>query len=239
VTKPTPRPDHDTAAPDLALVRLLHLASPTLPIGAYSYSQGLEWAVGAGTVRDVATAQRWIGDLLAHVVPRGDAAIVLRLLHAAMREDWQACARWNAFVRATRETLELSAESEQAGHSLLRLAEDLALLDASAVAVLPRFAPATLPAAYALTARALGISPEPALTAYVWAWLENQVLCAMKSIPLGQVAGQRMLLALGERIPGAVATARRVDDDDIANFAPGLALASSRHETQYTRLFRS
>jgi urease accessory protein len=239
VTRAKPRPDDGAIAPDLALVRLLHLASPTLPIGAYSYSQGLEWAVAAGTVRDAATAQRWIGDLLAHVVPRGDAAIALRLLHAAMREDWDACARWNAYARATRETFELSAESEQAGHSLLRLTGELALLDAGAAALLPRLAPVTLPAAYALTARALGIGAQPALAAYLWAWLENQVLCAMKSIPLGQVAGQRMLLALGERIPHAVATARDSGDDDIANFAPGLALASSRHETQYTRLFRS
>jgi urease accessory protein len=239
VTKEKARPEGGASAPDLALVRLLHLASPTLPIGAYSYSQGLEWVVAAGTVRDAATAQRWIGDLLVHVLPRGDAAMALRLLHAAIHEDWQACARWNAFVRATRETFELSAESEQAGHSLLRLAGDLALLDASAAAALPQLAPVTLPAAYALTARALGIRPQPALIAYVWAWLENQVLCAMKSVPLGQVAGQRMLLALGKCIPRAVATARDIGDDDIANFAPGLALASSRHETQYTRLFRS
>lgn len=227
------------ASPELALVRLLHLASPTLPIGAYSYSQGLEWAVGAGTVRDAASAQRWIGDLLVHVLPRGDAALTLRLLDAAIGEDWEACVRWNARVRASRETAELSAESRQTGHSLLRLAGDLALFDAGASAVLARLAPVTLPAAYALTGRAFGIAAEAALTAYLWSWLENQVLCAMKSVPLGQVAGQRMLLVLGERIAQAVAIARSIGDEDIANFAPGLAIASSRHETQYTRLFRS
>ncbi len=106
-------------------------------------------------------------------------------------------------------------------------------------ATLPRLAPVTMPAAYALAANALSIDAEAALTAYLWTWLENQVLCAIKTIPLGQVAGQRMLLALGGFIPDTVAKARRTADDDLANFAPGLAMASSRHETQYTRLFRS
>ncbi|MEP6944173.1 MAG: urease accessory UreF family protein [Betaproteobacteria bacterium] len=229
----------DAAPAGLSLVRLLQLASPALPIGAYSYSQGLEWAVHAGSVRDAASAQRWIGDLLEHVLPRGDVALALRLLDTARARDWNEFLRWNAFVRATRETAELGAESEQTGHSLLRLLQDLALLDADVEALLPRVAPISLPAAYAIAANALAIGAEAALTAYVWSWLENQVLCAIKTVPLGQVAGQRMLLALGGRIPGTVARAQRTGDDDLANFAPGLALASARHETQYTRLFRS
>jgi urease accessory protein len=96
-----------------------------------------------------------------------------------------------------------------------------------------------LPAAFALAARAFGISATNALTAYVWSWLENQVLAAMKTIPLGQVAGQRMLMRLGARIPGLVTMVRSIADEDMSTFAPGLAIASSRHETQYTRLFRS
>jgi urease accessory protein len=110
---------------------------------------------------------------------------------------------------------------------------------ADAEAALPRLAPVTMLAAHALAANALSIDAEAALTGYLWTWLENQVLCAIKTIPLGQVAGQRMLLALGGSIPDTVAKARRTADDDLANFAPGLAMASSRHETQYTRLFRS
>ena len=223
----------------LALVRLLHLASPTLPIGAYSYSQGLEWGVGDGTIRDAASAQRWIGDLLDHVMPFGEGAMTWRLLSAVEHGDWSACGHWNATFRASRETAELSAETEQTGHSLMRLVGDLELLDAEASGTLPALAPMTLPAAFALAARGFGVPAEAALTAYLWAWLENQVLCAMKLIPLGQVAGQRMLLALGGRVPGAVATAQVIADDELSNFAPGLAIASSRHETQYTRLFRS
>ena len=222
----------------LPLVRLLQLASPSLPIGAYSYSQGLEWAVEAGTVRDAASAQAWIGDLLAFVVARGEAAIAWRLLRAA-GDDWTAFARWNAWFRASRETAELRAETEQTGSSLARLAGDLALLDAPARDALPGLSPITLPAAFALAARGFAIPADAALAAYVFAWLENQVLAALKLVPLGQVAGQRMLTALAATIPAVAATAAALADDDVTTFAPGFALACARHETQYTRLFRS
>jgi urease accessory protein len=153
--------------------------------------------------------------------------------------DWPLCANWNAWFRASRETTELRAETEQTGGSLVKLASDLELLDAPARAALPMLAPITLPAAYALAARGFEVPGGAALTAYVWSWLENQVLAAIKLVPLGQVAGQRMLAALGARIPQAVATAMTLADDELSTFAPGLALASARHETQYTRLFRS
>jgi urease accessory protein len=224
---------------DLALVRLLQLASPALPIGGYSYSQGLEWAIESGSVHDAESARRWFGDLLTLVLPRGEAAMAMRLLRASAAEDWPALAHWNAELRATRESAELTAESEQMAHSLLQLVDDLGLLDAGAQASLASLAPATLPGAYALAARGFGIGTETALTAYLWSWLENQVLCAIKTVPLGQVAGQRLLLELGARIPEVVATAVACADDQLANFAPGFAMASCRHETQYTRLFRS
>ena len=223
----------------LVLVRVLQLASPTLPIGAYSYSQGLEWIVEEGTVHDAETARAWIGGVLDHVIATGEAAIVWRLLVAAERADWQAVMRWNAWFRASRETAELRAETEQMGGSLARLAGDLDIVDIEAKAILPSLAPVTLPASYALVSRAFAVPPDAALIAYVWSWLENQVMAAIKAVPLGQVAGQRLLLTLGERIPAALAVARAVADDDVASFAPGLAQASARHETQYTRLFRS
>jgi len=223
----------------LPLVRLLQLASPALPIGAYSYSQGLEWVVAEGGVRDAATAQVWIGDLLEFVIAPGEAAIAWRLITAAGRGDAAALASWNAWFRASRESSELAAETAQMGGSLVKLAADLGLLDAPARTWLPALAPVTLPAAFALAARGFALPAAAALTAYVWSWLENQVLAAVKLVPLGQVAGQRMLVALGAKIPGLVALAQRTEDDDVTSFAPGLALASCRHETQYTRLFRS
>ena len=225
--------------PTMALVRLLQLASPALPIGAYSYSQGLEWAVEAGTVRDAATAATWIGDLLELVVATGEAAVAWRLLDAARRRGWREFGSWNTWFCASRETAELRAETEQMGAALIKLAAALELLDAEATEELARWPALSLPAAYALSARGFEIDSHDALVAYVWSWLEAQAAAAIKCVPLGQVAGQRLLKTLGEHIPGVVAAARATLDDDVTSFAPGLALASARHETQYTRLFRS
>jgi len=221
----------------LQLVRLLQLASPALPIGAYSYSQGLERVVEDGIVVDAASAQAWIGDVLTLVMARGEAAILWRLAESAGR-DWDAFVRWNAWFRASRETAELRAETLQMGTSLLRLAVDLDLVDAGARAVLPRLAPVTLPAAFALAARGFAIPPPPVLAAYLWSWVENQVLAAIKLVPLGQVAGQKILAAQGIVVADVVASAATLADEDLSTFAPGQALASARHETQYTRQFR-
>jgi len=223
----------------LALVRLLQLASPALPIGAYSYSQGLEWCVEAGTIRDTASAQAWIGDLLVQVQAAGEAPVLWRLCATAAHGDWDAFDRWHAWFRASRETSELLAETLQMGGSLARLLADLDVLDANARDALARVAPVTLPAAYALAARAMAVPAPDALTAYLWSWLENQVLAAMKTMPLGQVGGQKMLFALGAAIPAVLAGVQQIADDDVGSFAPGLAIASARHEGQYSRLFRS
>jgi len=223
----------------LPLVRLLQLASPALPIGAYSYSQGLERRVEDGAIRDAGTAQEWIGDVLELVVAAGEAAVLWRLLSAADEGEWHGFTRWNAWFRSSRESSELRAETEQMGASLARLATDLELLDRPAREALKCVAPITLPAAFALAARGFAIPNDAALAAYIWSWLENQVLAAVKLVPLGQVAGQRLLTALGAKIPSVTACAMNLGDDALSTFAPGLALASARHETQYTRLFRS
>ena len=223
----------------LPLVRLLQLASPTLPIGAYSYSQSLERIVEDAAVHDVVTAASWIGDILELVIAPGEAAVAWRLLNAARESDWQHFATWNAWFRASRETAELRAETEQMGGSLAKLAASLDLLDSPAHDALKDIDPVTLPAAFALAVRGFMVPVDAALTAYVWSWLENQVLAAVKLVPLGQVAGQRLLVALGAKIPAVIGRAMALGDDDLSTFAPGLALASARHETQYTRLFRS
>jgi len=223
----------------LPLVRLLQLASPALPIGAYSYSQGLEWVVAEGIVHDAVSSEKWIREMMEHVVAPGEAVVVWRLLDAAAGCDWSTFERWNAWYRASRETAELRAETEQTGGSLVKLAVELGLVDAPARAALVATTPVTLPAAYAVAAHAFDVLPEPALVAYLWSWLENQVIAAMKLVPLGQVAGQRLLHGLGATIPAVVTATASMADDDITTFAPGLALASARHETQYTRLFRS
>jgi urease accessory protein len=240
-TQASPTAANMATAPSelLPLVRLLQLASPALPIGAYSYSQGLEWAIESGSVSDATGAHQWIGDVLELVVSRNEAAVAWRLIAAAQRGDWAAFVRWNAVSRASRETAELRAETVQMGGSLVRLAIELDLLDVSARDALPRLDPVVLPAAYALAARGFAVRADCALTAYVWSWLENQVLAAVKLVPLGQVAGQRLLASLGASIPAVAASAMTIDDDQISTFAPAFAIASALHETQYTRLFRS
>ncbi|MEO6565121.1 MAG: urease accessory protein UreF [Casimicrobiaceae bacterium] len=221
------------------LVRLLQLSSPALPIGAYSYSQGLEWMVESGAVHDAASLKDWIADLLHNVLAHGEGPVLWRLLDAAERGDGAAFAEWNAWFRASREGAELRAETLQMGGSLGKLLTDLDVLDDFAQTQIASCAPVTLPAAFALGARALDIPSCDAVTAYLWTWLENQVLAALKAMAIGQVAGQKLLLALGAAIPGIVDVSHQCDDDDVSSFAPGLAIASARHETQHSRLFRS
>jgi urease accessory protein len=198
--------------------RLLQLASPALPVGAYSYSGGLEAAIEAGIVHDAASAQRWIGDVLEFSVLRMEAPLLLRMIE-------EPDALWNEMLLASRETSELRAESVQMGYSLNRLLPELGV---SACA----YEEPSFPAVFAHAVRAWGIAPRQAVTVYLWAWIENQVMAAVKAVPLGQTDGQKMLLALGARL-------QDMSEDEPGNFAPGLAILSSRHETQYSRLFRS
>jgi len=208
----------------MSLARLLQLASPTLPVGAYSYSQGLEAAIEAGYVRDAETAQGWIADVLELSVARMEAPVLRAMIgemSAARRQEL------NDFFVATRETAELRAETLQMGGALARLLRDLQ--------VEVSIENPAYPTAYALAVRHWKIDPSEAVVAYLWSWLENQVIAAVKAVPLGQTAGQKILLELGARLDS-------IDDaseEAWSNFAPGLAVLSARHETQYSRLFRS
>jgi urease accessory protein len=204
----------------MSLARLLQLASPTLPVGAYSYSQGLEAAVEAGIVKDAASAEAWIGDVLSFSLGRFEAPVLWRLMQGE---------RLNGFFLASRETAELRAETLQMGHSLKKLVEALGL------GVVPVEEPA-YPTVYAFAVERMNLDRREALIAYLWSWLENQVIAAVKAVPLGQTAGQRMLLSLGSRLEEIATQAKAAEP---ANFAPGLAILSARHETQYSRLFRS
>jgi len=214
------------------LARLLQLASPALPVGAYSYSLGLEAAIEAGIVRDAASAERWIGDVLAYSLARMEAPVFLRLCAAWRAGDAAVAARWNVLFLAARETAELRAETAQMGYSLARLLPELGLGE------VPLEEP-SFPAAFAFAVAVWRIDPHEALVAYLWSWIENQVLAALKAVPLGQTDGQRLLLSLGGRLEEIARGAAQLDDDSLGNFAPGLALLSARHETQYSRLFRS
>ena len=217
-------------------LRLFQLASPGFPVGAYSYSQGLEAAVEARIVRDAASAARWIGDVLALSVGTMEAPVFLRLAAAWRCGDLQAVRRWNAEFVASRETAELRAETLQMGYSLRELLRALSVGDSRALEAIEEPA---YPTAFTFAVAAWGIDPREALSAYLFAWVENQVLAALKAVPLGQTHGQRLLLGIAQAIPALVEDAAAMADDDLANFAPGLALLSARHETQYSRIFRS
>jgi len=217
-------------------VRLLQLASPALPVGAYSYSQGLEAAVEAGIIGDAQTAARWIGDVFALCVTGMEAPLLLRLVAAWESGDESAVRRWNDELIASRETAELRAETLQMGYSLRRLVSELGVDGASRLDAFEELAYTT---AFAFAVAAWRIDAREAVEAYLFAWIENQVLAAVKTVPLGQTQGQRILLELAQRIAPAVESAAAMGDDELSNLAPGLALASARHETQYSRIFRS
>jgi urease accessory protein len=215
----------------IALSRLLQLASPMLPVGAYSYSQGLETAIEDGIVHDAATAARWIQDVLTLYLGRFELPILSRMC-VSLQSGGDAAA-WNTLFCAGRDTSESRAETLQMGYSLTGLLRDLDSGDG------PDDAPISFPLAYARAAMQWNIPAAACVQAYAWSWLENQVAVAMKAIPIGQTAGQRILFRVGALVGDVAAAAADLPDDAISNFAPGLTLAACRHEVQYSRLFRS
>jgi urease accessory protein len=219
-----------------ALTRLLRLSSPSLPIGGYSYSQGLEAVLATGGASASAEVERWIGDHLALVLARNDAAYWWRLALAWGAGDLAAAATWNAEFLASRDGAEPRAETVQMGYSLTRLLEEL---EGDAASPLLALEPPTFPAAHAFAATLWRLPPREALAAYLWAWLEAQVLAYLKLGGAGQVAGQRILGRLAAHIPRIVDESEAIEDDDISSFAPALALTSYAHEVQDGRLFRS
>lgn len=220
----------------LPLLRLLQLNSPSLPIGGFTYSQGLEWAVEAGWVDRVERLDEWLHGQLQYGLARVDLPLLLRLQQAAADADWPRFNHWSGWLLACRESGELRLEEQQRGRALLTLLRglDLAPPEAATAAVAR-----TQAAGVAWAARCWQIDTTASLLGYGWSWLEQQVLAGVKLIPLGQTAGQRLLMALAKQLPAAVATAKSLPDHAIGSSLPALAIASAQHEQQYTRLFRS
>ena len=212
---------------------LLQLSSAALPVGAFSYSQGLETAIADERLRTPAEVERFIGDVLTLVVGRYEAPVWWRLRAALDRDDLEDFRAWNDDFLATRESRELRAETLQMGHSMIELMRGLAMPADVAIDAW------TWPAAHALASHAWHIAPRSALNGYLFGWLENQVLAGMKALPYGQLAGQRMLHALRPALAAVVVAAEESSDENLATQAPGYAITSARHESQYSRLFRS
>ncbi|MBS3963245.1 MAG: urease accessory protein UreF [Methylomonas sp.] len=223
-------------ASNLALLRLLQLVSPSLPIGMYSYSQGLERAVHDGWIRNADQVGDWLHGLLHNSLSKLDAPLLARLYDAWQTGDMEAVAQWSQFLIACRETAELRIEDKQTGQALARLLVNLAMPEALAW---QKRVDATLATMFGLAATRWQIDKADAVTGYLWSWLENQVLGSIKLVPLGQVAGQQLLQRLADELPCLVEQALTLTDEDIGGSCFGLALVSSRHEMQYSRLFRS
>jgi urease accessory protein len=221
------------------LTALLHLASPALPIGAFSYSQGLEAAIEHGLIHDGDTARDWIASGLVNVLARGELPMLAHQIAHWHAHDIAALSSTNGDYLASRESAELRRETEQMGWSLAQLCASLEWGDAARRATLASMKPIAQPTAFAFAAFAHDASPDAALAAYAFSWVENQAAAALKAVPLGQLAGQRIIVALRGPIDDAVQRALATPIDHISTFAPQLGVLSARHESQYSRLFRS
>ena len=210
-----------------------------LPVGAFSYSQALESAVEHGIIRDERTAREWIGDVLELSVAGFEAPVWLRLYAAWQGSDNESVRHWNTLFLSSREASELRAETAQMGYSLRSLIGASGEFESDRVTTLAALEEVAFPTAYTFACAHWEIAPHDGLLSYLWSWAENQVSAAMKSVPLGQVAGQRILAALQPLLAEVVRGADAIEEDDFANAAPGLAIASCLHEVQYSRLFRS
>lgn len=224
------------------LLAALQLSSPALPIGAFSYSQGLESAVAAGIVSDELSLQNWVAEGLQFAFGLLELPVWclqhqhwsayqfdMGQRHAFELDDW---------FLASRETEELRLETEQMGWSAQALLRDWAHGNAQWQTLLAR-RPVSLPTVMAALAVFEGVDITLGATAYAFAWLEGQVMAGSKSIPLGQAAIQRVIRALRVNCIAAVNSALKMERGDLQTFSPGLALLSSQHETLYTRLYRS
>ncbi len=223
---------------DASLLQLMWLASPALPIGGFSYSECLEAAVDTAKVTTEQDAASWLLDQLHLSLARADLAVIAQALPAWQREDHARIASLNAWVLQTRESSEMRAQTEQMGRSLLEWLRNHTTASAAQIETLAALQP-SYPLAFALVASSTGAPLRDCLLSYAFGWAENMVQAAIKSVPLGQSAGQRILSALSAEIPAAIDHALTLADDKRQAFSPMLAILSAQHEIQYSRLFRS
>lgn len=216
-------------------LHLFRLASPSLPVGAFSYSRGLESVIERGWVNDEQSAQDWILGILEHIYATLDGPLFVRMMAALACGDRDAFVRNDAWLRASRESAELQLEDLRMGMALQRLLRDLAIPEAAVYADRDL----SYPAAFALATHHWKVPASQALNALMWSALEAQVAAAMRLVPLGQTSGQRIMIKSVDVITRCASRAMELTDDDIGNTAPALAMASAWHEVQYSRLFRS
>ena len=219
----------------LQWLQLLQLASPSLPIGGFAWSQGLEGAIEQGWLKNEADFAGWVSGVLQHSFAWQEIPLLVRLQACACAEEMTLITHWNQMTLALRETAELRQEDVQMGGALLKLMRDLGFPQALAW---PHKEIGYV-TAFAIACAQHRIPLQQAATGFVWSWLENQIAAALKLFPLGQTAGQRVFQLIAPQIEPAIVQALQVKDDEIGFSLPGLVLASMQHEEQYSRLFRS
>ena len=226
-----------TGQPADTLLHLLWLASPALPVGGFSYSEGLEAAVDAGLVHDETSAGDWLLNQLDLVQARAELPVAAAAHAATSALDGERLQALNAWVLQTRETSESLQQTQQMGRSLLVWLQGL-VPDAPVLPLLQSLKPApTWPVVMGAAAASRGAALQPALQAIAFGWAENLMQAAVRCVPLGQTAGQRLLARLVLAIPAAVEAALAASEP--VAFSPLLGVHGARHETQYSRLFRS
>jgi urease accessory protein len=216
---------------------ILQLASPTLPVGAYSYSEGLEMLVENGTIQNIEHLKIWLEAELKYGSIRIDGAVMIRGLRAAKNRDLESLKKWNLWLSAFRDTEELRGGSWQMGRSLIQLLTKITpeiLPLATAVGY-----PCNYAIAFSIAAANWQINTDAALLAYLHSWANNLITAGVKLIPLGQTAGQELLLNLQTLLNVTMSEILTLEDENLSCCSWGLSLASMQHETQYTRLFRS
>lgn len=223
---------------DASFMQLIWLASPALPIGGFSYSEVLEAAVETGRVSNETEASAWLIDHLHISLARSDLSAVAQAIPAWRTNDLARVAQLNAWLLQTRESSELRNQTEQMGRSLVEWLRNHTTATPVQIDALAAMDP-SYPLAFALAASATQAPVRDCLLAYAFGWAENMMQAAIKSVPLGQSSGQRILSTLAAEIPKAVDHALSLDDESRQAFSPMLAILSSQHEVQYSRLFRS
>ncbi len=222
----------------LALLGLLQLASSALPVGAYSYSEGLEVLVDRRQVNDGSSLEHWLRQELSYGAIRVEAAVMQRAIAAANQANWPRLHYWNAWLSAFRDGEELRQQSWQMGRSLLRLLQTLEpdWIDAVGWDGQDEW---NFAIAFGIAASCWQVGAQAATLGYLQSWATNLVNAGIKLIPLGQTTGQQLLCRLRPVLIQTTDSITGLQDDDLASCGWGLSLASMAHETHYSRLFRS
>lgn len=223
----------------LKLNRLLQLCSANLPVGGFSFSQGLEYAIDSGWINNDKGTYDWVALTLTQAIAPTDLAVIKRLYCALQNDDLDGFNQWNQLLIATRESNEFRLADLAMGKALVRLLTLLTSVDTDQYQAILVQKNVSFVSAFTVAAHLFELDLHYTQSGFCWTYIDNQVAAATKLVPLGQTQSQNLLFELTEQVERAIHIANELPDDEIGASLPHLAMASAWHETQYTRLFRS